>query len=265
MLVMNRQRFSRASRESGDAGSSIDRSSTSCHAAAASSYRCSRRLNTARPASAWRRTARSLAPRGQFVRAGGAQPHPPHVRRAGRAPAARPLTRSPPRRRARSASACAMTAASETTSCRLCSSTPSIARDIPGPQELEISRRNLEAGHVAEPVNAEERSLERRQAAVGVLAPPHKRRAGGSMSKCGSRSVGASRRWNAHRISINGHVERAAVERDEERRGAKDVRERVQHRALIGRDRSGRTAEREIRRPRTSRSRRRTRACRRRR
>ena len=61
------------------------------------------------------------------------------------------------------------------------------------------------------------------------------------------------------------HVERAAVVRSRGGCLVEDRGERVEHRALAGRDRSERTDARGSRRPRTSRSPRETRACRRRR
>ena len=234
MLVMNRQRFSRAPRERRRRleHRQIQHVLPRGRGFVVSMLPSSQHREARERLAADRAIARA---RGQLVRAGGARSHPPHVHRAGRAPTARPVTRSTsaPSRAIRERVRGHGREGHDVLTVVL-----QHAFDRPhvsGAQELEISRRNLEAGHIAEPVHAEERSLERRQAAVGVPRRPTSGAPAAACRSAAASSVGASRRWNAHRISISGTSNERPLNVTRSDAAPKTSRERVQHRALIGR------------------------------
>ena len=168
MLVMNRERLGRAPRERRRARRVRGRacSSTPCQAAAASSCRPSRPSSAASRASACAATSRSPADDRQLVRLERARRRRRRARTAGRAPAARAARGTRPalrcashervrhdgRQRQRDRGGCARARRRSTAA-------------IAGAQEVKVARRNLEARHVADAMEAEDRSLER---ATGV-------------------------------------------------------------------------------------------------
>ena len=113
---------------------------------------------------------------------------------------------------------------------------------IAGADELEEARRDLVAGHVADTMQARDLFLEHaseqlESSGSGVPVASgrcrHIRRAGCSMSRCGTPSSGHGTRWNMNRVSISGTSKRAAVVGAE---GAMRLRPRLhlaQHRALV--------------------------------
>ena len=158
------------------------------------------------------------------------QRHHP-ARRPARAPAPRCRRGRPHALRRASRSARAVTAASDTRSSRLCSSTGSSGRGSP------LRRNWKKRPGISKPATSptrrtfEQRPLQRRQA--GSRRRPdrrraarsfHRRRAGCSMSKCGIPSSGARMRWNDPARLHHRHVERLAVVGDDQIRVVEALR-----------------------------------------
>ena len=132
------------------------------------------------------------------------------ARRSGRAPSASRGVAQPHRARARRdrQRARGRRAASDTRSRRLCSRTGSSGRASPRAHEPKVARRNLEARHVAHArrtPNSMRSSVPSAQ--LSLCAPAlvhdrtrgrHSRRAGCSMSTCGTPSNGGACRWNRY-------------------------------------------------------------------